>query len=263
MLGIFVMKRELFNQNKNREEYPISLKVLPNVYDINIDSIDRSGYDKLIRNNNSLNEDVTMTSDLRTYAYGDSLKRINWKISSKMQTAIVKNYEKESLTQVLVYARGILNFDTPTNYHKQDHLAESIISIARALLKKQIKTDIFVSGKYDLLELNSLSEFEFLHDFFTRENVIVLDNPNQGRIITVYNPAEYHSIFIIADSLNTAVFEDMVTLKQSDTNIILIYYGDENNQNDQAILEKLSRFGITLYMLPLGTPISKLKGGSL
>jgi len=46
---------------------------------------------------NSRFENTLTFSDVRKYTYGDSMKKIHWKLSSKMNELLVKNFEGSSM----------------------------------------------------------------------------------------------------------------------------------------------------------------------
>ncbi|MDP4183441.1 MAG: DUF58 domain-containing protein, partial [Bacillota bacterium] len=48
-------------------------------------------------------EDMTTISDIRNYAYGDSLKKIHWKLTAKSNNLMVKNFQSTTETSALIF----------------------------------------------------------------------------------------------------------------------------------------------------------------
>ncbi len=85
----------------------------------------------IIKSANKIYEDTTMFRSAREYINGDDLKRINWKISAKMNRLYTTEYEYTLDSPVLVLLNLNLN-DYPLRY-RYNH-AETAVEIAGSLI---------------------------------------------------------------------------------------------------------------------------------
>lgn len=77
--------------------------------------------------------------DIREYVYGDSFRKIHWKLSSKLAKTLVKDTRNELDNDVLV----ILNLNKPetpdvTSIMKEDCLIEECVSLINYLLRRNV-----------------------------------------------------------------------------------------------------------------------------
>ncbi len=108
-------------------------------------------------------EDPYVTKEMRRYAPGDSLKRINWKVSAKQGELYVRMGEQ---------SRGIdylLVIDMNESIYRQDDeglLEENLISLAlsvsRNLLENQMEHEVLINGptrrEFSMRKMNHLEE---------------------------------------------------------------------------------------------------------
>jgi len=109
----------------------------------------------IIKSANKIYEDTTMFRSAREYINGDDLKRINWKISAKMNRLYTMEYEYTLDSPVLVLLNLNLN-DYPLRY-RYNH-AETAVEIACSLIfyfiNKKQKIGLISNG-----EINGKSVF--------------------------------------------------------------------------------------------------------
>ncbi|MDI3312312.1 MAG: DUF58 domain-containing protein [Thermoanaerobacterium sp.] len=123
--GIFQIKRT-FNKK-------YQIVVYPKVYDVAFDmplASELGGFASKAKKF----EDYTNLSGLREYVDGDSLKRVHWRISAKLQKLYVKEYQHTALSEVAVL------WDLYKNHYKTDDgtidemTAECVLSLTKYCL---------------------------------------------------------------------------------------------------------------------------------
>lgn len=80
----------------------------------------------------------------REYIVGDPIKRINWKLSSKRDTLMIRLDEKlASASQGILFEMSDERSDEPDFHACCDRLTESAISLAELMLKQGLSCDIY------------------------------------------------------------------------------------------------------------------------
>jgi len=127
--SIFQMKKTV-NRRYN-------IVVYPKVYDIAFDlplALDIGGFASRAKQF----EDYTNLANLREYVDGDSLKKVHWRISAKLQKLYVKEYQHTALSEVVVL------WDLYKNHYKADDgtidemTAECVLSLVKYCLTNGI-----------------------------------------------------------------------------------------------------------------------------
>ncbi|MGN1132901.1 MAG: DUF58 domain-containing protein [Oscillospiraceae bacterium] len=115
------------------------ISILPELRDVQINV---SGGDYNYGDLQNIGDDYSEPYDYREYAVGDSPKRINWKLSQKQNTLMVKRGSRHSENMVcLVMAKGIGK--TPQILSA---MAEAFVSVGEALCNEKIR---FLACWYD------------------------------------------------------------------------------------------------------------------
>jgi uncharacterized protein (DUF58 family) len=103
--------------------------------------------------------------DIREYAYGDSFRKIHWKLTSKLSKTMVKDTRNELDNDVLM----ILNLKKPdlvseAALMKEDCVIEELVSNAYYLLRRNIpvKLCLFSEAPFSM-RATSISEFDSLY----------------------------------------------------------------------------------------------------
>lgn len=102
--------------------------------------------------------------DLRNYQYGDSLKRIHWKNSARMQKLMVRMPEPRQMQMIrIVLLPGAVGYDT-RHVRQRDQFLELIVSIANYFCM-QNKTVVFYYPRHGMTSRIIDSKEQFL-DFY-------------------------------------------------------------------------------------------------
>ena len=136
-----------FTIGKNRN---IRIAVMPEGHEINgqVYFTDRVNDESNIFSEHKPGDDPSEVFDLREYNLGDKLNRIHWKLSSKKDEFIVKDYSLPVDIPCSIVLD--LNCNSPVQYMLPvfDTLIESLLSVSQFLLENE-KTHTIVSYNFD------------------------------------------------------------------------------------------------------------------
>lgn len=217
---------------------------------------------------NNSNEDMSTVSDIRKYQYGDSLKKIHWKLTAKTAEIKVKEFQSTSETSsilVLDLKKNPYSFDKNTIL--EDKLIEAAVSVMHYCLNRWIPTNlIFFSDKmhrYDAKDPLMFSElFSVLSEVKFEGNVDVQD------ILNVYlENLPKTNILIFTSNLDYGLYNCLHKAKFSGYTVVLIYLSPEEitgseNAEAETILSFLPEIGIEAYKININDDIRHTFGST-
>ena len=105
-----------------------------------------NGNDATVENTDSIirrvGSDNTETSDIRTYIEGDSLRSIHWKLSSKTQDLMVKQYSRNSEQQIYIFCDTARRYDPEDKRFEEDvneYTADGVVEAAIAVINHNLR----------------------------------------------------------------------------------------------------------------------------
>lgn len=258
-LGIF----KVILKNKT----PLYITVYPQIIDIDEFYLS-SGY--LSDNVSSIGggkEDISTIEEINKYNYGDSLRKIHWKLTAKTNELMIREYEKVgSRSAILILDLQSDNFEVEKNAAIEDKLLETTI----AILRYCIYNDAEVKLIYDSKGINAINYSNSL-DFQKAYEALAKVEFNQKTSFKdiIESEVSYNigkaDIIIATFNINYILYEELNKAILLGCNITLIYiYGNEKIENNKeeykenlskaygdneakTILALLSELGIKLY----------------
>lgn len=253
-LGIFKLKYNI-NETKELIVYP---KTIP---------LDRF----LLKTNfisdthtilNTMHEYMTTISDIRKFAYGDTIKRIHWKLSAKMDELLVKNFQSTSQTSATLFL-DLKRFNCPNEKRiiLEDKLIESAVSVAYYCLSNWIPMNfIFYMDGIVNLEAKTPLDFDELYRMLAKlkfiEQVEIKD------LIDVYlkNNFKKTNIIIFTSDINYALYNQIYKTRFSGYEVSLIYISPEQltgivNNEAENIMAFLPEIDVNTYKLDVNDDI--------
>ena len=214
---------------------------------------------------NNRNEDMTTISDVRKYAYGDSLKRIHWKLTAKAQDFMVKKYQSTSETNTLMLLDLHKNtFKSGENIIIEDKVIESIVAVLYYCLYNWIPVNlVFFSGKLMSIQAKNhllFSEiFEILAKIKFNETVPVKD------LLEIYvnNTLSKTNILIFTSNLDYELYNQIYKTSNSGFDVSIIYTSPEKltgekNTDAENILTFLPEIGVNSYRINIDDNIKEI-----
>ncbi|NLG89749.1 MAG: DUF58 domain-containing protein [Clostridiaceae bacterium] len=187
--------------------------------------------------------------NIRDYMYGDSLKKIHWKLSSKFNKLMTKETHSSSEKEFWI----IINFEEipgEAEYALKigDRTIEVLVSLARALLSSDIalKTCFFRKEQIMLTypDMNSFNQLYELFAFVPFDQKVSFDSVMD---YFIENMPERQSVMIFLPVVNESSLESIVKMHINGHDISLFYCdvsGQMKKEVEKALAEELPEMGI-------------------
>jgi uncharacterized protein (DUF58 family) len=215
----FTMDAEKFLSHK-----PISLLVRPRVLSLDHLPMRRKHDDGPMETAPRNTDDTALLSDVRRFREGDSMKRIHWKLTARQREIMVKNYEENSMPDLLLYmdarASGLSLLDRVS---LEDTLVECATAVVHYLLGHFLPASfIFYADKRVQLRgsrpehfqsfYSVLSEMHF-DGIYPAEDILM----NDMQLIT-----QSSNLFLIAFAISDKLFDLLMLMNSSGINITVV-----------------------------------------
>jgi len=205
---------------------------------------------------NNRYEDVTTISDTRKYAYGDSIKKIHWKLSAKINQLMVKNYEGTSKTNcVLMLDLKKNNYSYEQNIMLEDKLIETTVAVANYCLYNWIPINLIYHSKYfNNLEAKNAMDFDKIYHMLS--NVSFDQDIDLKDLLNIYNRdnAKKIDLIIFTSNIDYGLYDEIYNAKAIgyDVNLVYVYADDFTKTSENVvdnILMDLPELGVTTYKI--------------
>jgi uncharacterized protein (DUF58 family) len=213
-------------------------------------------------------EDVNNIKDLRNYYYGDSLKKIHWKLTARNNKLMIKNYHSTSDANVNILLDLRRNsYSDEINIIIEDKLIETVVSVLHFYLLKNISVNyMYFNKELEILRASNQVEFEFIFKILSsvdfRQRVPLAD------IVKLHYESSNTStdIIIFTSILDVDLYNEMYNAQMSNHTICLIYISprslvSERNEIVDDILDNLPEIGVKSYTINPNDDIKTILGG--
>lgn len=185
----------------------------------------------------------------RQYIYGDELKFIHWKNSAKLDEIVVKQFQAESESQILIALDLKKHFKNDCR-KAADGIIESAISLCIKFINSQLLCDtIWYSERNNQVKFKTIlsqTEFESFFEDIALERLYTSDISIQNFIDL---NKKYFSIFVISSNLDLNLIGYLYNfIEYMDVNIV--YFEVENIAKHN--FEYIKECGIKLYHISNG-----------
>lgn len=241
------------------------VKVTPRI--VNLDNLnimtDYSSESHSVQN--SLSEDTSSISDVRKYVYGDSLKKIHWKLTAKMNELLVKNYESTSNANSVLILDLKRQGDNPEkNAVIEDKLIECAVAVVYYCLRNWIPINL-VYYKDGFVDLEAKNAFQFESIYEVLSKVSFDQDIELKDILKIYvmNNMKKTDIMLFTSNLNYELYDEIFKTKLSGYDISLIYVSsdseaDWHDSETESILKDLPEIGVSAYVIDAHEEIKKV-----
>ena len=205
---------------------------------------------------NTNDEDMTTISDVRKYQYGDSLKRIHWKLSAKTQEFMVKKFQNTSETNTIMLLDLHTNpYGVEENIMLEDKLIESTVAVLYYCLQKWIPVNL-VYYKDKLINIQAKNHLMFTHLFEILAKVRFNEYVPVKDLLEIYisSALEKTNILIFTSNLDYELYNSLYKGCNAGYGISLVYTSPEKitgikNPDVENILSSLPEIGVSSYRL--------------
>lgn len=246
-LGVFTRKSRIYSDT--------SIKVYPRVHKverINLKSMQSYG---TLSTKQKTFEDNSSLSDLRRYSPGDSIKRINWKVSAKKNDLLVKNYEMTGSAATYIFLDFKKNCYKGENIRDLEEKAvEAASSTISYLLNNSVSIEMYINSARayytkgrDIKEL--VNFMDILCEIKTDGNKTMKD-VLEKRIRLI---SKGSSIIVITGDINEEEATMYGSIKNMGYDIILIYVGDFKIKDE--IEKAISNYNVKINVIKSNSDI--------
>lgn len=244
--NVFWSIRDIFFifQYSSNAKNNFCVKVYPRVKEIKRDFIIKNYvFQNVIRNKSGYEDPYTM-SDVRKYNYGDSLKKVHWKVSAKYNELYVKNLDNVIGQHCHLFMdMSESEYSLMQDDENEEKAVEFCLSFVKYMLDKGLKTTLHINNLENKeYEINHDGDFPILMDYF-------LENKSIGkRYFPNYiktNSQKVHNnnwVGIICIKFYEEMTDELVALNESGCDVNLFYEITESLQRNN--IEKLKNLGI-------------------
>jgi uncharacterized protein (DUF58 family) len=247
IFGLFTFRRDYTSEPEYKS---LLLTVLPRIIPLPYLPLPQIREDEGTLKQDFLDtEELVSASDARQYRYGDVLKKIHWKISSKHQEIYVKNYETLTHPHIQLFLETFPHSieDKITVYEVEDQIVECTTAIAHYILSKFLSLELVTYDK----ERHSITgkapeDFERFYNYlaflpfdgsFTMSQILNIESVllQRGR-----------SIIMVVHNLTPSLFNHLNYIKQSGINltVFFIQHRKESTPESFQIIDQLNEKGI-------------------
>jgi len=237
IFGLFTFSVNLTNKTYHK---PLILEVWPRILTLPHLPISLMEQGSNINLNFVATNELSNPSDTRSYRPGDALKRIHWKLSSKLLDIQVKNFETGTRPENLLFIETIpFSSDDLTRYKVEDQVVECSIAIIHHILSKWYSIELicYDTSRQNLIG-NNPHDFERFYNYigslqfnsiFPMEAILKMEYPQIHR---------GSSIIIIIHHLSHELFNMLYQFRQSGV-FVMVLYIDPSQHIKQDIKEML------------------------
>ncbi|MEF9959250.1 MAG: DUF58 domain-containing protein [Niameybacter sp.] len=207
-----------------------------------------------------------LTSDVREYVYGDSMRKVHWKLSAKQQSIMVKN--EDSTMQAKVYVlldlmqRGSLDIENRTVL--EDQMIECVIAVLYYCLGHDIPTSFgYFQEQMRLYAAHNRSHFEELYEklFKIKFEKSIPFSEVVGRLPTMEDGKGY--CVGITSELDFSLYDQINKLVEVGNHVIIILVSLEEEETKvletrEIIRRALIKLGVVYYAIGVGEELSQI-----
>lgn len=239
----------------------LKIKVYPRIIDIEKFYVkeDMHSYNSL--SHKGIYEDTAVVDEINKYKYGDSLNRVHWKLTAKMNEMMVKKFEgTEAQNLMFIFDIKKNSYKEENNHLIEDKQIEASIGVLKYLINNGAEVVFsYYDKKIVNLECKSSMDFENLYRFFSSVEFNQDINVEDIIALMINENFNMQNLFISTSNINYALYETLYKIKTATNNIGLIYISPKEIEGEKddinEILNGLKELGISLYYIDITSDI--------
>jgi uncharacterized protein (DUF58 family) len=199
--------------------------------------------------------DKNTINSLRDFREGDSIKSIHWRLSAKKSSPIIKEYDKEGDTEIILFIDNHKNcFINDFDRRLEDKSVEAALSIIDYCLNQNIEISLETQVQKDLIKISGGSNSDlkpFLDCLakFKGNGNLSFNNILMDKIDSLRSSS---TIIIITTNLDKEMGSLGMEMRLKNLNPIFIVIGDKTNKTgylDLNIEKRLREEEINIFIL--------------
>jgi hypothetical protein len=253
-LGIFKLVR--------RNKRPLMVTVYPRIITIDSTVLNTQYLPDQMLNHGGMYEDVSVIEEVNKYNYGDSLKKVHWKLTAKVNELMVKKYQSSAAVSALFIVDLKRNpFTAENNAVIEDKQIEVVVAVLRCCLYNGAAVRlVYQDEEIRNAECNTFLDFENAYQTFAK-----IKFNQQASLKDIIDSQMSHSInkpdiLLSTSNVDYEVYETLGRAKSVGYDISFIYISTEEvtavkNPEVEQILSALLELGIKVYSINLSDDI--------
>jgi hypothetical protein len=201
-------------------------------------------------------EDMSTISDIRKYAYGDSYKKIHWKLKAKNSEIMIKNFQSTSETSaVLILDLKKLPYAPDISIVIEDKIIEAMVAVVYYCLSGWIPTNIFYFQE-KLVDLQAKNPLDFNSLYRELSRVRFNETASTGDLLELYlnEHITRANIVIFTSVIDYNLYDQIYKSKFSGYEILLVYVSPEEltgskDETAESIISYLPEIGVDYYRI--------------
>ena len=210
-------------------------------------------------------EDIGALQDIRKYAYGDSLKKVHWKLTAKLNKLMIRKFQsatEASVAIVLDLKKNSLNFTQNTII--QDKIIESTIAVIYYCLQRFIPTTLVYYSK-EITTIKANNPFDFQNIYKYLSEIRFASDFNVSELLDVYikNNVIKSNLLIITSNLSYDLYNAIHYSTFSGYNTVILYISPEEftgtiNEDTENIIKNIPKIGAYIYRININDEIKAI-----
>lgn len=210
-------------------------------------------------------EDQMTLSDIRKYAYGDSIKKIHWKLSAKKDELVVKNFDGAVAAKADIFLDLTQNhFSILENTVLEDQVIETAVAVVHYCLAHNIEAELIYHNEKVIRETASdYSHFDGIYNTLFKLRFDSQIDFAEAVKLALAGSTERNTAVFITSNIEDNIYSQISILHELGHDIILIYISaaefeklDETQKMQRnVIFEALQEIGIKTFKVHINDDI--------
>ncbi len=242
--------------------FPLSITVYPRIITLERFKLKTDFTSESYSSSISRNEDMGVLKDVRKYVYGDTLKKVHWKLSAKLNEIMIKQFENTTESSVLIIPDFRKNdYTIEQNTVIEDKILESTIAVVNYCLNKWIPVNIICYSK-EALEIKASNPTDFSDVYNNLAQIRFAHTLKISDIADVYvkSTTSKSNLVLCTADIDYSLYNVIYYASFSGFNVIVIYISPEEltgikNNVAEAIISDIPRIGVKVYKMDISDDI--------
>ncbi len=245
--------------------FPLALTVYPRIIILERFNLKTDFFSESYSVSDSNYEDIGALQDIRKYAYGDSLKKVHWKLTAKLNKLMIRKFQsatEASVAIVLDLKKNSLNFTQNTII--QDKIIESTIAVIYYCLQRFIPTTLVYYSK-EITTIKANNPFDFQNIYKYLSEIRFASDFNVSELLDVYikNNVIKSNLLIITSNLSYDLYNAIHYSTFSGYNTVILYISPEEftgtiNEDTENIIKNIPKIGAYIYRININDEIKAI-----
>lgn len=246
--GLVKFKRDI-DYDLHVTVYP-RFKKLQNLY------LSKGSEEESMDSEGSLMENSSDISDIRKYQYADSMKKIHWKLSSKKNDWLVKNYSDsvEYNTEILIDLSPKKIYEKKETILVEDTIIETSLSLLDYCVSSSITCIVSFDNK-GIQEIKCATEQDFntIYSILARTSFNGKNPMDKLAARSLAKGAKNTNLLIVTDSISEKIVGQLIQATLLSYNVTLylicVYKSEVADSQTNETLAKLKNSGIRVTII--------------